>query len=61
MFVVGNKAYPGQIHYFTVNKSHEVHFISDNHSPILYKSFDTEQEVVSCIIELLKEWFPAKG
>lgn len=60
LFAVGNKAYPAETHYFVISESNEIFFVNDSHKKELHKKCANREEVVSSVIELLKEWFPAK-
>ena len=60
LFVVGSKAYPTQTHYFVVDSGWTMFFLSDEHKKELHRECESATEVVSTVIELLKEWFPAK-
>jgi hypothetical protein len=61
LFVVGSKAYPRQQNYFIINDNHEVLLIDDCHLKTIFAKCSDDQEVVATVIQLLKEWFPAKG
>ena len=61
IFAVGNKAYPKQPHFFSVTDTYKLNMIDDYHKRVLFKECADLSEVLSCIISLLKEWFPAKG
>ena len=61
MIAVGSNAYPKQTQYFVVGKDNEVFLISDEHKKEMLRKCENDREVVECVIELLKEWFPAKG
>ncbi len=60
MFVVGNKAYPKEPHFFVISSDYTIYFLNDSHKKILHKQCDNLSHVTSEIIVLLKEWFPAK-
>ena len=60
MLVVGSTAYPKQTRYFVVGKENEIFLINDEHKKEMLRECENEREVVECVIELLKEWFPAK-
>ena len=61
VFAVRNKAYPKQPHFFSVTDTYTVNMINDYNKRILFKECEDLQDVLSCVISLLKEWFPAKG
>ena len=61
VFTVGSKAYPGQTQYFVIDAENNVFMISNEHRKEIYRKCENEKEVVSCVIELLKNWFPPKG
>ena len=60
LFVVGNTAYPGKIQCFTVTDGFVVSMVNDKHKKCNIERFDDIQSMTSHVIQLLKEWFPAK-
>lgn len=61
LIAVGSTAYPKQTHYFIVDEDYDVFLITDEHKKELFRKCEDCIGVVKCVIELLKEWFPAKG
>lgn len=61
IFAVGSKAYPRQPHYFSITAENTICLIDDDNKRTIIKQCETSTDVVSCIIELLKKWYPAKG
>ncbi len=61
MFAVGNKAYKKQNQFFTITDTYAVNLIDNNHKRVLFKQCTDVSEVVSTVISLLKEWYPARG
>lgn len=60
MFAVGNKAYPKEPHFFTVTSDYTICLLDDSHKRSVHKHCSDSIEVVTEVISLLKEWFPAK-
>lgn len=61
VFAVGNKAYPKQIHFFSITPTHTINLLDNLRCAKKLRDCVDKQEVVSSVISLLKEWFPAKG
>lgn len=61
IFAVGSKAYPRQPHYFSITAANTINLINDDNKRMMIKQCETSEDVIHCIIELLKEWYPAKG
>lgn len=61
IFAVGSKAYPRQPHYFSITTEYTVSLINDDNKRTIIKRCETPADVVSCVIGLLKEWYPAKS
>ena len=59
MFVVGHKEYPKEPQYFLLHNN-TIYLLTDEHKKYVYKECDGEQSILSSVIELLKQWFPAK-
>ena len=60
LFAVGSKAYPAEPHYFVIDSDYCLFFVNDMHKKEVYKQCADKNEIISEIINLLKEWFPAK-
>ena len=60
MFAVGNTAYPGEPHYFIATTNYTIFLLTDSHRRTEYRQHIDTKEVTNSVIELLKEWFPAK-
>ena len=61
LFAVGNRAYPRQPHFFIISKNLGVSILEEDNSKTYIDHFSDNSSVATCIIGLLKEWFPAKG
>ena len=63
VFAVGHKSYVGVVKYFTVDCFNESFNLNVLHSEgeTLVKQCSSTEEIVAGVVELLKEWFPAKG
>ena len=61
VFAVGNKAYPKQPHFFSVTPTYTVKLLDNIRSSEKFKDCADSKDVLSSVILLLKEWFPAKG
>ena len=61
LFAVGNRAYPRQPHFFIVTRNMSVLVLENDNSKTFIDNCMDNSSVANCIIQLLKEWFPAKG
>jgi hypothetical protein len=60
LFVVGNTAYPGQVQCFTVTEEFVISIVDNSHKKAKHDVCSDVNSVASCVIQLLKKWFPAK-
>ena len=61
LFAVGNKSYPREPHFFLLSKDLTVSILENDNTKTLIKNCENNTSVVQCVIQLLKDWFPAKG
>ena len=59
LFAVGHKQYHN-VKYLIVGDDFAVYDVSGAHK-VLVMQCSSEEEVVSVVLEMLKQWFPAKG
>ena len=61
LFAVGNKSYPREPHFFLLSNDLTVFILHDDNTQALLKHCENNTDVINCIIQQLKCWFPAKG
>lgn len=61
LFAVGNKGYPRQPHFFLLKNDLSISILENDNTKTFIQKCEDSSSVTKCVIQLLKEWFPAKG